>query len=290
MVRRATGLLAGRHRSVLTGHGQDFDDLRHYEIGDDVSDIDWKASARVGEPVIRRFAHEVSLAVVLLVDTGRAMTATAPSGEPKHAVVDEIAAVVAHLARVRGDRVALLAGDAERTVHRPARGSAVEIEATLRALSSQWRPDAPPSDLDALVARAVRAFPRRSLMVLLTDETNPRPEHDRLLKLLAVRHEVMVIGVEDLSPVAGPAAEAAALLDVTSGIRLPDFLRRSGWFAGSARLRERLALEAARSVADRRSAVDDLLARRRIVGMRVDGSAAVLPELVGLLGRLRHAR
>src|SRR5690625_7158420 len=59
-VRRASGLLGGHHRSIFTGHGQDFDDMVEYHPGDDVGDIDWKASARTGHPVIRRFVHERS--------------------------------------------------------------------------------------------------------------------------------------------------------------------------------------------------------------------------------------
>ena len=51
-LRRATGLLDGRHKSVFVGRGQDFDDMSFYRPGDDISDIDWKSSARLGQPVI----------------------------------------------------------------------------------------------------------------------------------------------------------------------------------------------------------------------------------------------
>src|SRR5690606_41237160 len=80
-VRRASGLLDGQHRSIFTGNGQDFDDMVEYHPGDDVGDIDWQASARTGHPVIRRSVHESNLAMVLAVDTGRSMAATAPRGE-----------------------------------------------------------------------------------------------------------------------------------------------------------------------------------------------------------------
>ena len=82
-LRRATGLLDGRHKSVLLGHGQDFDDLSLYRPGDDVSDIDWKASARIGQPVIKRYQREANLPLVLAVDTGRTMAAQTPAGEDK---------------------------------------------------------------------------------------------------------------------------------------------------------------------------------------------------------------
>jgi len=57
-LRRATGLLDGRHKSVFVGRGQDFDDMSFYRPGDDISDIDWKSSARLGQPVIKRYQRE----------------------------------------------------------------------------------------------------------------------------------------------------------------------------------------------------------------------------------------
>nr|WP_216645207.1 DUF58 domain-containing protein [Isoptericola halotolerans] len=286
VTRRATGILAGRHRSVLTGHGQDFDDLRHYEVGDDVGDIDWKASARAGAPIIRRFAHESSLTVVLLVDTGRTMTATAAGGEEKSTVADYTAAVTAYLATSRGDRVALLAGDAERLVHRPARASAGEIEATLRALEATWSPDAPPSDLGVLLRRALSTFRRRSLIVLVTDEAQPWQEHERLLKLLAVQHEVLVVAVEDLDPfdprLPGMlrGRRGSDVVDVTSGWSVPRFLRG----------RRRPAEAAARETARRRAQTESLLARRQVRSVRVASTDDVVGGLVSLARRERRAR
>ncbi|TKW68925.1 MAG: DUF58 domain-containing protein, partial [Cutibacterium acnes] len=82
-LRRATGLLDGRHKSVFVGRGQDFDDMSFYRPGDDISDIDWKSSARLGQPVIKRYQRESMMPMVLAVDTGRTMAAMTPSGEDK---------------------------------------------------------------------------------------------------------------------------------------------------------------------------------------------------------------
>ena len=65
LVRGASGLLEGRHRSIFSGHGQDFDELVEYRPGDDPKDIDWKTSARAGHPVIKRFQKETNLSMVL---------------------------------------------------------------------------------------------------------------------------------------------------------------------------------------------------------------------------------
>ena len=83
ILKRAAGLLEGFHRSIYKGQGQDFDDLSLYNPGDDISDIDWKSSARAGIPIIRRFAQQSNLSLILVVDTGRNMAALSSEGNPK---------------------------------------------------------------------------------------------------------------------------------------------------------------------------------------------------------------
>src|SRR5690625_7645715 len=93
-LRRVAGVLGGHHRSIFTGHGQDFDDMVEYRPGADVSDIDWKAAARYGLPVIRRVEHESTLPLVLAVAPGRRMAALAPSGGAQSEVAMVAAEVV----------------------------------------------------------------------------------------------------------------------------------------------------------------------------------------------------
>ncbi|GLY55671.1 MAG: DUF58 domain-containing protein [Cellulosimicrobium funkei] len=277
VARRASGLLEGRHRSVFKGHGQDFDDLHLYAPGEDVGDIDWKSSARAGLPIIRRFVRESNLNLVLVVDTGRTMGATAPSGETKAEIASFCCALVAYLARDRGDRVALVAGDAERLVQLPPRASTRDLEVLLRTVEGLWRPDAPGSDLSRPLDRAQTAFRRRSLVVVVTDEARPAAEHEQLLRSLRVRHEVMVVQVADLSPVGAGTGEVA---DVDGTLRLPPFLRG----------RAALAAPAAEALAARRSEVAERLRALQVEGVLVEGSDDVLQRFVELLGRQKRAR
>ena len=169
-LRRAMGMLDGRHRSVLIGRGQDFDDLSLYRPGDDVSDIDWKSSARTGQPVIKRFQRESNLPLVLAVDTGRTMAARAVGGEDKRELALAVAEVFAYLARMRGDIVALVAGDEADVVDRPARSGAEHAEMLLALLSRRMQsltdndgrpvPGAPASRLSAVLQRVSTWHPR----------------------------------------------------------------------------------------------------------------------------------
>lgn len=274
-VRFATGLLEGRHQSIFSGNGQDFDEMSHYQPGDDISVIDWKASAASGIPVIRRFVREANLAMVLAVDTGRGMAATAPSGEKKSEVAIFAAELICYLARARGDLVALVAGDSDNIVHVPARGGISHMEMILARIDSMMTLDAAPSDAGRILDRALTWFNRRSLIVLITDETRPRPEHEMTLKRLRTRHDVMVIQVADALPTIDSELN---INDVDTHLDIPRFLRSSSG----------LKKEAEAFTEERRAEVRAMLRRRGIEAVRATGVDDLIDKLILLLGRQKR--
>ncbi len=278
VVRRATGLLEGRHRSIFAGHGQDFDELVEYRPGDDPKDIDWKTSARAGHPIIKRFQKETNLSIVLAVDTGRSMAALTPTREVKAEVAVLLAEVLAWIARSRGDQVGLVSGDAERIRQIPARQGTEHLETLLRRLERDMGPDAPPSDLSRVLQRVLTATGRRSLVVIITDEARPTPANEPDLRRLRTRHEVVVLAIADLNPAAVTARDGV-VVDVDGGV-LPDFLRDD-----AAIRREAEATLAAHAVA-----VQGMLRRRGIERGIVTGTDDVVDVLVDVLRRQRRAR
>lgn len=278
IVRKASGLLEGRHRSVFSGHGQDFDDMVDYRPGDDPGDIDWKASARAGHPIIKRFEKETNLRMILALDTGRSMSTLAPSGETKSEVAIFLCEVIAFLARGRGDHVGLVAGDVERIVQIPARQGTEHLEALLRKAERQFALDSPPSDLGRVLQRVLASATRRSLVVVITDEARPHPDNEMDLRRLRTRHEVMIIAVADLKPTELTNSKGV-VVDVDGG-RLPDFVRRD----------PTIRAEAAVRVEERKRAVAAMLRRRGITSVVVEGSEHAVDALIELLGRQRRVR
>ena len=278
VIKQATGLLDGRHRSVFTGHGQDFDDLVDYRPGDDPGDIDWKTSARAGHPVIKRFQRETNLSMVLAVDTGRSMSTLAPSGETKKDVAIAVAELFADLARGRGDLVGLISGDAERVLQLPPRQGTEHLESLLRRLDRDMVIDAPPSDLRRVIQRALTSLTRRSLVVIVTDEARPGPESENDLRKLRTRHEVMVVAIADLKPTELTGHDGV-VVDIDGGV-VPEFVRNDPV------IRE----EARRVVEYRKRGVKDMLQRRGILSVVVEGSDDAINALIDLLGRQRRAR
>jgi len=274
-VRFASGLLDGRHRSLFSGPGQDFEEMSDYQPGDDVSVIDWKASAAAGNPIIRRFVRESNLAMVLAVDTGRGMSATAPSGEEKSDVALFAAELMCYLARGRGDLVALVAGDSETLVQLPPRGGSSHMELLLTRLENMMTLEAAPSDAGRVLDRTLTWFNRRSLIVLITDETRPRPEHELTLKRLRTRHEMMVIQVADALPTTD---DELNIDDVDTHLDLPRFVRA----------RPGLKREAERYAEQRRTQVRDMLRHRGIESVRATGVDDLIDQLIVTLGRQKR--
>ena len=277
LVRRAAGLLDGRHRSVFSGHGQDFDEMALYLPGDDVGDIDWKASASTGHPVIRRFERESNLAMVLAVDTGRTMAALAPDGGTKAEIAQFACDVIGYLARGRGDVLALVAGDSERTVQIPARGGSEHMETLLRRIDTMLSLDAPPSNLTHVLDRVLTWFTRRSLVVVVTDEVRPPLEAEQTIKRLRTRHELLVIQVADALPT---DFGTDPVEDVENPLGLPEFFRARG----------DMAAEARDAVARRRSDVAAMLRRYNVPTVTVTSEHDVVDRLADLLARSRRAR
>lgn len=276
-VRRASGMLEGRHRSIYSGHGQDFDEMALYQFGDDVSDIDWKATASTGQPVIRRFVRDSNVAMVLAIDTGRNMAATAPDGSKKADLAVFAAEVICYLARNRGDTVALVAGDDERTVQIPARGGGSHMEMLLRRIDAMFDLEAPPSDLNRVLDRVLTWFTRKSLVVIITDEARPEPEHELALKRLRTRHEVMVVQIADRLPTDDPNE---VIDDVDTPLDIPEFLRS----------RKDLVTEAEEYAMRRRLDAAALLRRRGVESVTATSEDQLIGALIDILRRQKRVR
>ncbi|MDR0628009.1 MAG: DUF58 domain-containing protein [Bifidobacteriaceae bacterium] len=275
--RRARSVLDGDYTSVFRGRGTEFEDLREYVPGDPVSDIDWKATARAGKPLVRRYLPEHRNYLLLLVGTGRSMTAVAPDGTSKLELALDVAGVFAHLAIRHRDVVGAVFGDAGGLESIPPHGSRKHIEFVLRRLSDTTvDPLGPPSDLPAVLDLAVRAKLPHGIVILVTDDADLGPDGERSLALLHARHQIMVVRIADMSPSAAAASEP---FDVETGLRLPD----------SVRLDKRLVEQAAALTSVRAQVIERALATRGIAHGRVTGQDDLVETLIGVLERHRHA-
>lgn len=272
VMRRLFSLMEGRHGSMRAGRGWEFLDMAEYKPGDDVKDIDWLASARVARPVVKRFEATANVQVILVVDTGRSMGALAPSGETKEEVALAACQTIAWMSAERGDQVGLVAGDSQRLRQMPARTGNSHSETILRRITQDIDLASPPSDVARLLTRALASTRRRSLVVLVSDETQPDPSLDPLVKRMCVRHEMIVMSVADASPT--QFDRGTRVIDVNAG-PLPDFVLGD----------PQLADEAAAVARERKDRVSLMLARRGVTQVSMSSSDEVARALVRALER-----
>src|ERR1700761_3807822 len=122
------GLLEGGRYALLHTRSLEFDDLRPYVAGDDVRDIDWKASARSGTTLIKRYVSEKHHKILLIADAGRNMAALAPGGEYKCDVALHAIGAIGLISLGRSDEVALVYGDSRASANVRARRGETHIE------------------------------------------------------------------------------------------------------------------------------------------------------------------
>lgn len=233
--REATSWLVGGYTSAFRGGGVEFEELRPYTFGDEVRSIDWNATARSGEPWVKRFREERAHTVLVLLDVSASMAfGSAPpldqsvgrrAGccESKLASAAHAAALVAAAAGRAGDRVGLaLFSDSLRTALRPARG-APHGWRLVRAIARESVRAGGATDLAVAAGWALGVARRRALIVLLSDFRDPALARavagggSSPLATLAERHELVSIVVEDPRERMLAAAGALRLVDPERG-------------------------------------------------------------------------
>ncbi|SON60079.1 hypothetical protein MSIMFI_01571 [Mycobacterium simulans] len=225
-LREIDGLLP----TLIRGQGTEFDSLREYVVGDDVRSIDWRATARRADVMVRTWRPERDRRVVIVLDTGRMAagrvgvdpTAADPAGWPRLDWSMDAALLLAALASRAGDHVDFLAHD--RVSRAGVFGaSRTELLAQLVGAMAPLQPALLESDWRAMVANIVRRTRRRSLVVLLTDLNATALEEGLLpvLPQLSGKHHVLVAAVADprVDQLAIGRSDAAAVYDAAAAER-----------------------------------------------------------------------
>lgn len=189
--------LDGATSVMVRGQGTEFDSLREYVRGDDVRSIDWRATARRRDVVVRTWRPERDRRVVIVLDTGRTSAARV-ADEPRIDTAFESALLLAALATRAGDRVDLLAYDRRmRGRVQGARGA--DLMAKLVDTLATIEPELLEMDWAAVPALVRGVTSQHSLVVLLTSVDAPGASRELLSMLpqLTRRHTVVVASVTD---------------------------------------------------------------------------------------------
>lgn len=211
--RLVNDLFLGEYHAVFRGQGIEFDELRPYVPGDDVRTIDWKAFARTGEPLIRRYREDRDLTVILAVDVSASQTAGALP-RTKADLAAEISAVLALAAIRNKDRVGLLlfATKPERFI-RPASARQHVLRVIREIL---WAaPATHGTDIGAALEYLTDVQKRRATVFLLSDFLTTG--YDRQLRAAARKHDIIAIRVREPIDQELPNAGIVTVRDAETG-------------------------------------------------------------------------
>ena len=209
-------LFTGEYRSVFKGQGMEFAEVREYQAGDEVRSIDWNVTARMGRPFVKRYIEERELTVMLAVDlSGSERFGT--RGRFKSELAGELAAVLAMSAIRNNDRVgAVLFTDRIEHVVPPRKGRRHALRLMRDLLV--FEPTGSRTDLPAALEFTGKMLAHKSIIFVVSDFQAEELEHP--LKLLAQRHDVVAVTVDDPSERTLPDIGLARFVDPETGSTL----------------------------------------------------------------------
>jgi uncharacterized protein (DUF58 family) len=273
------GMLDGGRYALLHTRSMEFDDLRPYVAGDEIRDIDWRATARSGEVLVKRFVTEKHHKILLVCDAGVNMSALAPSGEIKRDIAATVLGAVSLIGMRRADEIGAVFGDSNGTADvRPRRGEA-HLEGMLDQYYTRTLGDVGPSDIVAQLDYVAASHRRRLLAIVVSDEPDVTPRLDEAVRTLADRHELLWVAISDMPAVGAEQGEHDGF-DVSSGRFVPD-----GTHLGAA------VLAAYRAAEQRRTReLDEFFLTRGVPFVRIGASTEIRSRMVDLTEAYGHAR
>lgn len=212
-------IFAGEYHSAFKGRGMAFSEVREYQWGDDVRNMDWNVTARLRSPYVKVFEEERELTVVLLVDVSRSGL-FGTNGQTKRETIAEIAAVLSFSAILNNDKVgALFFSDHVEKFIPPKKGRSHLLHIIREMLELQPASDG--TDIGEALRFLTNAIKKKCTAFLLSDmidsDADGNPRYEDALKVAVNRHDLSVIKVHDPRERTIPAVGLVHVKDSETG-------------------------------------------------------------------------
>ena len=213
-------VLDGSYKSIHKGRSMNFDELREYVQGDDIKDIDWKASARSQKLLVRQYIAERKHNVLLVFDTNMNMLGDSDGFEEKRELAILSAGTLAYFVNKSGDYVASVFMSENGVKYFPFKAGLGNIETILenyhRTVTMNNN-----SDVNDCLEYIIRNFKQKMIIVLVSDVRGFTTITDTNLKRLLVAHDVLALNISDAS-INGNLA-----YNMNAGTFMPAFLSKN---------------------------------------------------------------
>ena len=192
-------VFAGEYHSAYKGRGMAFSEVREYQYGDDVRNMDWNVTARLRTPYVKVFEEERELTVMLLVDVSRSGLFGTDT-KTKRELVAEVAAVLAFSAILNNDKVgALFFSDHVEEFIPPKKGRSHLLHIIREIIG--LKPSSNGTDISEALRFLTNAMKKKCTAFLLSDmldvDAEGRPRYEDALKVAVNRHDLSVLKVYD---------------------------------------------------------------------------------------------
>ena len=192
-------IFAGEYHSAFKGRGMAFSEVREYQYGDDVRNMDWNVTARLRSPYVKVFEEEREMTVVLLVDVSRSRL-FGTSGSNRKDILAEIAAVLSFSAIFNNDKVgALFFSDKVEKFIPPKKGRSHLLHIIREII--EFQPTTDGTDISEALRYLTNAIKKKCNAFLLSDmldvNQDGTPRYEEALKVAVNRHDLSVIEVYD---------------------------------------------------------------------------------------------
>lgn len=206
-------VFGGEYHSTFKGRGMTFSEVRQYQFGDDVRNIDWNVTARYNEPYIKVFEEERELTLMLVVDiSGSEFFGT--DSQFKNEVVTEIAATLAFSAMQNNDKIGLILFSDEIELFIPPKKGKSHVLLIIRELI-EFQPNSKRTDVAKALKYLTNVMKKKAIVFVLSDFITD--DYRDTLKIVARKHDVTGIRIYDAKEEAIPNLGVVQMQDEESG-------------------------------------------------------------------------
>lgn len=190
----SNNIFAGQYHSAFKGRGMSFAEVREYQYGDDIRDIDWNVTARSGKPYIKVFEEERELTVMLLVDVSGSQD-FGTKQQMKRDLITEMAATIAFSAIQNNDKIGVIFFSDKVEKFIPPKKGKKHILYMIRELID-FRPENHGTDICVPLQHLTHAIKRRCTAFMLSDFIDHH-DYDSALTIANRKHDIVALHVYD---------------------------------------------------------------------------------------------
>ena len=186
---------AGDYHSIFKGRGMEFDEVRPYQIGDEIRTIDWNVTARTGEPHVKRYVEERELTVMLVVDASGSENFGSVK-RFKRELAAELTAVLSFAATTNNDKVGLLIFTDQIELYIPPRKGRRHVLRMIRELLA-FEPKSRGTDIKNALDKVNQILKRRSIVFVISDFISDPELYRKELNITNKHHDVIAVDLND---------------------------------------------------------------------------------------------